>query len=333
MRLPHIARRLLEALFIIFCIVTINFVLIRFMPGDPVVHIIGEDEYFRLESEHPEVIEEVRHEYGLDRSIGVQYLTYLGKTAQLDFGNSYRVKTPVLETVLFRMQWTLLLTIPAILLAALLGGFLGLWAGWNRGGIWDTITSTVMMLISTVPTNALAILFLLFFAFKLGKFPISGITSGGLSGVARSLDILWHMALPLAVLVILRTSSYFMLMKSTVQSIKDEEYVTVARSKGFTDARVLRRHVLKNALCPYITSVCMQFGHILGGSMLVEVVFSWKGMGTLIYDSVNAKDFPMLQTCFLFIGICIVCFNLLADVLNMLIDPRTRKEGKGWRKV
>lgn len=326
MRISRLGRRLLEALFIIFCIITINFILIRFMPGDPVVHIIGEDEYFRLESEHPEVIEEVRREYGLDQPILTQYITYLNKTMHLDFGNSYRIKTPVLETVLFRMQWTLLLAVPAILIAAVAGGFLGLKAGWKRGGAFDTVVSTIMMIINTVPTNALAIIFLLVFAFQMGYFPISGITSGGLSGIEKTVDIMWHMVLPLSVLVILRMSSYFMLMKSTVQSVKDEEFVTVARGKGFSDGEVRRRHALKNALCPYITSVCMQFGHILGGSMLVEVVFSWKGMGTLIYDSVNTKDFPMLQTCFLFIGICIVVFNLLADVINMLIDPRTRKE-------
>ena len=322
----RIGRRLAESLFIIFCIVTINFMLIRFMPGDPVVHIIGEDEYFRLESEYPERIEEVRHEYGLDQSLGKQYVTYLNKTLHFDFGNSYRIKTPVLETVLFRMQWTLLLAVPAIVISALLGGWLGLRAGMHPGGAFDTVSSTIMMIINTVPTNALAILMLLVFAFQMGKFPISGITSGGLRGWTKTVDIAWHMVLPLSVLVILRTSSYFMLMKSTVKSIRDEEYVTVARGKGFSMGEVRRRHVLKNALCPYITSVCMQFGHILGGSMLVEVVFSWKGMGMLIYDSVNAKDFPMLQTCFLFIGVCVVAFNLIADGINLLIDPRTRKE-------
>ena len=322
----RIGRRLAESLFIIFCIITINFMLIRFMPGDPVVHIIGEDEYFRLESEYPERIEEVRREYGLDQSLAKQYVTYLNKTLHFDFGNSYRIKTPVLETVLFRMQWTLLLAVPAIVISALLGGWLGLRAGMRPGGKFDTISSTIMMIINTVPTNALAIILLLVFAFQMGKFPISGITSGGLSGWAKTVDVAWHMVLPLSVLVILRTSSYFMLMKSTVKSIRDEEYVTVARGKGFSMGEVRRRHVLKNALCPYITSVCMQFGHILGGSMLVEVVFSWKGMGMLIYDSVNAKDFPMLQTCFLFIGVCVVVFNLIADGINLLIDPRTRKE-------
>lgn len=326
MRAATLGRRIAGALFIIFCIVTVNFILVRFMPGDPVVHIIGEDEYLRLEGTAPEVIEAVRQEYGLDQSLWVQFATYLRKTAQLDFGNSYRTKLPVLETVAFRMRWTLLLTVPAIVLSALIGGLLGLLAGWRKGGMLDMVCSPLMLLLNTVPTNCMAILFLLIFSFHMGKFPISGITSGGLTGLAKAVDILWHMTLPLSVLVLLRTSSYYMLMKSTVQTIRDEEYITAARGKGFSQGQVLLRHVLKNALCPYLTSVCMQFGHILGGSMLVEVVFSWKGMGTLIYDAVNSKDFPILQTCFLFIGICVVVCNLLSDILNLLIDPRTRGE-------
>ena len=227
-----LGKRLVEAVFIIFCIITINFILIRFMPGDPVVHIIGEDEYLRLEAEAPEVIEEVRREYGLDKPLPVQYITYLNKTLHLDFGNSYRTKLPVLETVLFRMRWTLLLTIPAIVLSSVLGGGLGLRAGWKKGGLLDTIASPIMLFLNTIPTNCMAILFLMVFAFQMGLFPISGITSGGLSGLEKAVDILWHMALPLMILVILRTASYYMLMKSTVQTIRDEEYITVARGKG-----------------------------------------------------------------------------------------------------
>jgi peptide/nickel transport system permease protein len=325
--LSTICKRLLEAIFIIFCIITINFILIRFMPGDPVVHIIGEDEYLRLEAEAPEVIEEVRRDYGLDKPYWVQYLTYLDKTLHLDFGNSYRTKLPVLESVAFRMKWTLLLTIPAIILSAIAGGFLGLRAGWKKGGILDTVASPIMLFLNTIPSNCMAILCLLLFAFRMGLFPISGITSGGLSSFEKVLDILWHMTLPLFILTMLRTASYYMLMKGIVETIRDEEYLTVARAKGLSQKQVLHRHLLKNTLCPYLTSVCMQFGHILGGSMLVEVVFSWKGMGTLIYDAVNAKDFPMLQTCFLFIGICVVVFNLLSDLINAFVDPRIRGEG------
>lgn len=328
MQLWKLGRRILESIFIIFCIITINFLLIRFMPGDPVVHIIGEEEYFRLESSAPEMLEEIREDYGLNDSLLTQYFTYLNKTLHLEFGTSYRTKLPVLETVLFRMKWTLLLALPTIILSALLGGWLGLRAGWHKGGRLDMVISPIMLVLNTVPSNCLAILMLLFFAFRMGLFPIGGITSGGLSGMEKAVDILWHMTLPLSVFVLLRTSSNYMLMKSTVQTIRDEEYVNVARCKGFSQRQVLHRHVLKNALCPYLTSVCMQFGHILGGSMMIEVVFSWKGMGTLIYDAVNAKDFPVLQTCFLFIGICVVLFNLLADVINLVIDPRIREEAK-----
>ncbi|MDY3918167.1 MAG: ABC transporter permease [Candidatus Limivivens sp.] len=309
----------------LFCIITINFLLIRFMPGDPVKHIIGEDQYFKLELENPERLEEIRAEYGLDKTLFTQYTTYLNKTLHLDFGNSYRIKTPVLKTVLFRMRWTLVLTVPAILISALLGGILGAMAGWKPGGKLDMILSPVFMILSSIPSNCLAILCLLIFSFRLKWFPLAGITSGGLEGTEKLLDILWHMALPLMILVLFKTASDYMLMKSTAEGICQEEYITVARGKGLSDGEVIFRHVLKNALCPYITSLCMQFGHILSGSMMVEIVFSWKGMGTLIYESVSSKDFPMLQTCFLFIGICIIVFNFIADLLNILIDPRLRK--------
>ncbi len=325
--MKRLLKHLGEYLVIILCIITINFLLIRFMPGDPVIHIIGEDEYLRLSMQKPEVIEEVRTEYGLDKSLWVQYATYLAKTAQLDFGNSYRTKTPVLETVMFRLQWTLLLAVPSTLIAALLGGWLGLRAGWKRGGFFDTFFSPLMLLVSTIPANCMAILFLLIFAFHLGAFPISGITSGGLSGMAQTVDILWHMTLPVTILTLMKTSSNFMLMRSTVSSIRDEEYITVAFGKGLSEQKVCRNHLLKNALCPYITSVCMQFGYILSGSMMIEVVFSWKGMGTLIYDSVGIKDFPVLQACFLFIGICVVVFSLVADAVNLVIDPRIKRGG------
>ncbi len=326
MKRGMIFQHLLTGIFTLICIITINFLLIRFMPGDPVMHIIGEDEYLRLETLNPKVLEEVRAEYGLDKPILSQYITYLKKTVQFDFGNSYRTKTPVLETVLFRMRWTLLLAVPSILLSALIGGSLGATAGYYSGKKLDTVLSPVLMVLSSIPTNCLAILCLLIFAFRLKWFPLGGITSGGLSGIAKGLDIVWHMLLPMTVMVLFRSASDYMLMKSTVEGIRKEEYITVAQGKGISDRKIVFHHVIKNALCPFITSLCMQFGNILAGSMMVEIVFSWKGMGTLIYDSVNTKDFPMLQTCFLFIGICIIVFNFLADVLNIVIDPRLRKE-------
>ena len=296
------------------------------MPGDTVEHIIGEDEYLRLLASRPEVIDEVRAEYGLDKSAAEQYIIYLGKTLRMDFGNSFRTKLPVLETVLSCMGWTLLLAVPATVLAAFLGGWLGLRAGWSPKKTLDTVVSSIMMLILTVPANCIAIICLMVFSFTLRIFPLSGVTSGGLTGISKAFDILWHMTLPLCILTLSKTASNFMLMRNTVVSVRNDEYLTVALSKGIGESRVRRSHLLKNALSPFITSVCMQFGQIISGSMMIEVVFSWKGMGTLIYSSVNTKDFPMLQTCFLFIGISIIAFNLLADIINLYLDPRTRRQ-------
>lgn len=328
MNTGSILTRLLESVLIVICIITLNFFLIRFMPGDPVMHIIGEEDYFAMEKESPEVIERIRADYGLDRSLTDQYLSYMKKTVSFDFGNSYRLKTPVLETVLFRLKWTLWLAIPATVIAAILGGWLGLKAGSRPGGRMDSIFTPFFLVLGTIPTNCLAILFLIGFAFKAGIFPISGITSGGLTGIDKTLDIIHHMILPMSVLAVYKTASNYMLMKSTAAMVCGEEYVTTAISKGLTPAQVRKKHILVNAVCPYMTSICMQFGNMLAGSMMTEVVFSWKGMGTLIYDSVNTKDFPMLQTCFLVTAVCVVIFNRIADILCFVIDPRLRGEGQ-----
>jgi peptide/nickel transport system permease protein len=324
--LRYIAKKIAEAIFLIFIVVTVNFFLIRYMPGDPVEHIIGEEEYLSLQQTNPARIEEIRAYYGLDKPLHQQYTIYLWKTAHLDFGDSFRTNTPVLETVLYRMQWTLALAIPATIIAGLLGGLAGLTAGWKKQGWFDLTASPAFLWILTIPGYCMAILTLIIFAFHFRFFPLGGFTSGGLTGFNKFIDVIWHMLLPVSVLVVSRTASNFMMMKSAVTLIQDEAYISTAVSKGLPEKKVVGLHLLKNVLVPYITSVCMQFGSILGGSMLVEVVFSWRGMGTLIYQSAASKDFPMIQTCFLFTTVCVVAFNLIADILCMFIDPRI-KEG------
>ncbi|HML45526.1 MAG TPA: ABC transporter permease [Clostridia bacterium] len=314
---------LLRAVCILWIIVTLNFIIMRLVPGDVVVSILGESEYFRLLSEYPQKIEETRVKYGLDKPLPAQYLLYLKSIATLDFGYSYVNKQPVAQYVAYHAYWTLLLTIPALALSALLGGLLGLWAGWRRGGVLDRLATPFFILMSTVPSNCVAILCLVLFAFQLGWFPISGMSSGGLQGLSKWLDILWHMTLPLIILTVFRTGSNFLYMKSYATRIRGEEYILTAVSKGLTDRRVLIRHALRNVVPPYVSMLCMQFGRILSGSMMVEVVFSWRGMGMLMRNAAASKDFPVLQLCMLLIALCVMAFNLLADRINQRIDPRT----------
>ena len=182
-----------------------------------------------------------------------------------------------------------------------------------------------MLFLNTVPSQCLGIIFLVVFAFQMGLFPVNGMTTGGKSGMAFVLDVLWHAALPLILMILFRISSNFLLMKSNVSQIRNEEYVNTAYSKGLTENRVLFRHVMKNAMVPYVTSLCMQFGSLLSGSMVLEVIFGWKGMGELFYNAVSNRDFPTAQLCFIISAVCVVGGNLLGDVFIAVIDPRIRE--------
>ena len=178
------------------------------------------------------------------------------------------------------------------------------------------------LVMNTIPTNCVAIIVLAIFAYRLRWFPISGMTSGGLVGWAKARDVLWHMALPLLVMVLSRSCGNFIHMKSYVTQIKSEEYILTATAKGVKRSRILRRHVLKNCFLPYITVLCMQFGHIVSGSIMVEVVFTWVGMGDMMNSSISSSDFPMMQLCFLITAVCMVLSNIAADVLYVVFDPR-----------
>lgn len=313
---------LLRAAALIFAIISINFLLIHFMPGDPLMHILGDEQYFTLLNQFPEKLEEVRAQYSLNGSLWEQYLRYIWQVVTLQFGHSYIGGESVVSVVLFRMKWTVLLSVCAIVISALIGGSLGVLAGYHKGGKLDSVLTAIFLFLETIPANCLALILLVIFSYNLRWFPVGGMVSGGLTGAARLLSMVHHMVLPVLVLSLFRTSSNFLLMKSYVSQIREEDYITVATAKGVSRTHVLFRHVLRNVLVPFVTTLCVQIGHILSGSMLVEVVFSWKGMGTLIYDAVNNRDYPVVQMCFLLIAICVVLFNFISDVLCMYIDPR-----------
>lgn len=325
MKRKIILNRLLISLGTIFLIVTISFILVNLMPGDPLVNIMGDDQYYRVKYSDPELLEEIAKKYGLDGSLGERYVKYLGNILRLDFGFSFTRNRSVLDIVLYRLRWTLVLAVPATILSALFGALLGIRAGWYQNGLLDRIMTPLTLVLNTIPTNCTAILFLTLFSYKLRLFPISGMASGGLTGGAYIRDVMWHMCLPLSVMVISRTCSNFIHMKSYVIQVKGEEYILTAVAKGVPKTKVLFRHVLKNALLPYVTILCMQFGHIVSGSVMIEVVFSWVGMGNVMNTAISASDFPIMQMCFLLTAVCMVVSSILADVLYVLLDPRIKE--------
>lgn len=322
MKKKIIINRILISIGTIFLIITISFFLVNSMPGDPMVNIMGDEEYYKVKNSNPELLTEIAEKYGLNESLPQRYFKYLKSILTLDFGYSYVKNQPVLDVALYRLKWTLLLAVPATILSAFIGGWLGIAAGWNSGGALDRIMTPLALVMNTIPTNCVAIIVLAIFAYRLRWFPISGMTSGGLVGWAKARDVLWHMALPLLVMVLSRSCGNFIHMKSYVTQIKSEEYILTATAKGVKRSRILRRHVLKNCFLPYITVLCMQFGHIVSGSIMVEVVFTWVGMGDMMNSSISSSDFPMMQLCFLITAVCMVLSNIAADVLYVVFDPR-----------
>lgn len=322
MKKKIIINRILISIGTIFLIITISFFLVNSMPGDPLVNIMGDEEYYKVKNSNPELLTEIAEKYGLNESLPQRYFKYLKSILTLDFGYSYVKNQPVLDVALYRLKWTLLLAVPAAILSAFIGGWLGIAAGWNSGGALDRIMTPLALVMNTIPTNCVAIIVLAIFAYRLRWFPISGMTSGGLVGWAKARDVLWHMALPLLVMVLSRSCGNFIHMKSYVTQIKSEEYILTATAKGVKRSRILRRHVLKNCFLPYITVLCMQFGHIVSGSIMVEVVFTWVGMGDMMNSSISSSDFPMMQLCFLITAVCMVLSNIAADVLYVVFDPR-----------
>ena len=315
-------KRLLGALLTIYVVITVSFFMVRFMPGDPLQHLVGQEEYYYLMENDPAELERLAEKYGLNDPVGVQYLRYLENVIHMDFGIAYSNKQPVVENVLNCMSWTIMLSIPTWIVGGLLGGILGVIAGWKPGKLFDSIMTPIALFLNTVPSNCIAILALVVFAYNLRWVPIGGMTSGMTTGWARTADILHHMALPLSILILFRVCGDFMLMKSSVSQIRREDYTTTARAKGLPERKVLFRHVMKNALLPYVTSMCMQMGSLLSGSMMIETIFGWKGMGQLFYNAVSNRDFPTAQLCFLISAFCVVTANLVSDLIITVIDPR-----------
>ncbi len=318
--------KIITSLFTIFIIISISYLLIHLMPGNVLLNIVGQEEYYYLLDNNPEELERISNKYGLDESLGIQYLKYLRSIITLDFGIAHSNHKPVLENVIEASKNTLLLAVPTWLIGGMLGGALGLLSGWKPGGLFDKITTPIFLFLNTLPSNCLAILLLIVFAYKLRWLPINNMVSPGVEGVDKFFNILWHMILPLLVLTITRTSYNFMMMKSSVSQVRKEDYLLTAESKGLSERQILYRHLLRNAVLPYGTYICVQIGYILSGSMIIEVVFNWKGMGTLMFNAVNSRDFPTAQLCFLISAILVVSANLIGNILNIYLDPRLKSE-------
>lgn len=308
--------------FALFAVLVINFFIPRLMPGDPVANILGEN-YLYASAEH---IQKLRMDLGLDQPIYLQFYHYLINLLHGQWGVSYQYAQPILDIIIYRMQWTLILMIPSIVIGASLGVVLGSISGWNNGKKVDSLLTSLLLILYSTPGYWLAMLAVLIFAFYLDILPLYGMLSSESSGLTKIGDLISHMILPVAILSLYKASQSYLIMRSSVIQVSGDGYILTARAKGLNETAILFRHVLKNALLPLMTVIALDFGFMISGALLVEIVFSWNGMGTLIYDATLARDYPLLNGCLLTISVCVLLANFLSDIMNVTIDPRLRNE-------
>ena len=224
-----------------------------------------------------------------------------------------------------RVWPTVLLVGLGTLLSTVIGIWIGIKGGWRRGSAFDTTTLYGSLALYSIPEGWLGMLLLLVLSGMLGLFPAGGYESGGETGVARLVDVLNHLFLPLLTLTLGYLGQYAIIMRSSMIDVTHEDFVMSARAKGVPEYQVRRRHVVPNAFLPTFTLIFLNFGFVLGGAIVVEAVFSWPGLGLLTYEAINQLDYPVIQGVFLLSSAAVIAFNLAADITYGYLDPRVRE--------
>lgn len=307
--------------------VTINFVLPRLAPGDPLLYFYDEETLKELsETEKQEVLATM----GLDGTLFHQYIAYLKGILTFDFGDSIQYSRPVIDVIGDYLPWTVVLVLPAMIISAIIGILIGAYSAWNRGKKRDSAFLTTMLTFQAVPGFWIGMILIAIFAVKLGWFPTFGasaiVPAEGFFGKFK--DIAWHLTLPIITLSVATVGSNYLLTRSSMLDSLGQDYIVLAEAKGVKKIRLIFNHGLRNAFLPVYTNLMMSLGTLIGGSVVIETVFSYPGIGSLLYSAVNARDFTLLQGLFLCITLGIIVANIIADITYPFIDPRTKKKRK-----
>ena len=326
--MSSLLRRIGYYLFTAWAAITINFFIPRAIPGDPVQSMVN-----RAQGQiSSEAIHSLYVLFGMDtdQNIFSQYVEYLGQLLRGDLGLSFTFfPTPVSEVLGDSLPWTIMLVGITTVVSFLLGTGLGVLVGWRRGG-WADLVLPVTTFLASIPYFWLGLIAITLFAGDGGAFPSSG---GYDPGVTPSFtwdfisSAIAHSVLPAVTILITSMSGWIMSMRNMMVTVSQEDYITVAHAKGLSERRVMMSYAARNALLPNVSGFAMSLGLIVGGTLLMEIVFSYPGVGYELFQALGAKDYPLMQGIFLVITLSVLVANLLADVAYLVLDPRTRREG------
>ena len=320
MALPRfVAGRVIKAIFVVIAIVVMNFFLIRLAPGDPAVVLAGESG-----AADPLFLEQLRRQFGLDRSLPEQLWLYLKGFLSFDLGFSHRQQRTIASLIFERLPATILLTISAFTIALVGGIILGTLAA-RRAGRWaDSLISALALVCYATPLFWIALMAVLLFSVTLEWLPAFGMATvgGNLTGLAYALDVAHHLILPATVLGLFYIALYTRLTRASLLEVGNQDFIRTARAKGVRERRILWVHQLRNALLPIITMAGLQAGHLIGGAVVVETVFAWPGIGRLAFDALLQRDYNLLLGIFFITASMVVLFNLITDLIYGIVDPR-----------
>jgi peptide/nickel transport system permease protein len=325
----HLLRRAGFYAIALWASLTLNFLIPRLMPGDPVLLLMA-----RLQGRvDPHAIQALRIMFGVNthQSLWQQYVAYIGNLAHGNLGISITYfPTPVAAVIAQSLPWTLLLVGVSAILSFLAGTLLGVLAAWRRGSRLDTTLAPMLTFFSAVPYFWLALIVVYVLGFLLRLFPLTGAyglgTAPGINGPFIA-SALYHAFLPALTIVVSSIAGWMLGMRNAMLSTLAEDYVLMAQAKGLSERRVMLAYAARNAILPNITGFALSLGFVVGGALLTEIIFSYPGVGFALLQAVQSEDFPLMQGIFLVIAAAVLGANFLADIFYVVLDPRVRQEG------
>jgi len=318
-RLQFLLARLLKSAVVLLAVIVLNFTVLRLAPGDPALVLAGEQGAADVA-----FVDQIRKDFGLDKPVGEQLVVYIKSLATLDLGLSFRERRPIWDIISERLPATILLTLTAFAISLLVGIPLGALAARRPHGVLDVVLTTVSTAFFAMPLFWTGLLAIILFSVWLNWLPSYGMITVGapLGGFDAVLDVIKHLTLPAMTLALFYISIYLRMTRAAVIDVMGSDYVRTARAIGLPAGRIWRQHIVRNALLPVVTFASLQAGHLIGGSIVIETVFAWPGIGRLAFDALMQRDYNLLLSIFFVSSAVVLIFNFIADILYVLVDPR-----------
>ncbi|PSO08118.1 peptide ABC transporter permease [Candidatus Marsarchaeota G2 archaeon BE_D] len=316
----YIAKRALTSIITFFAVLVLTFILFRLLPGNPVLLL------FRNPQLTQQQIAQLSAQFGLNRPLYEQFILFIVNVFRGNWGLSFYYRVPVTQVLFPALLNSIILILPSTILAILIGVGLGVLSGWKRNTLTDMAVLSSSLVLYAIPTFWLGILFIML-AVRIGGIPVSGMLSIGVtfnSPLQYLGNLLRHLLLPMITLTLVTLGQFSIIMRTSVINELTEDYVVAAYAKGMSESRLIRKHVVPNALLPTVSIIAISIGTVVAGAVLTETVFSWPGVGTLIYDSIARRDYPVLQGAFLIVALSVIISNFIADLVYAYLDPRVK---------